>query len=287
MFELSFKVFGLARALLALGMMGFVGRLIAGEITVKGSDTLVVLAQRWAETYMAGHPEVRIQVTGGGTGTGFAALQSRTTDICTASRRMKARELETCIRTFRKRPTEFPVAMDGLSVFVNPSNPIRELSLEDLMEVFTGRLTNWKDLGGPDAPITLYSRESSSGTYEFFKDRVLQGRDFSPATQTLQGTAQVIQAVGRDRYGIGYGGAAYGSGAKTLWIAPTRGAVAVEPNEKTVHSGEYPVSRYLYCYVNPSTDRAEVADYLAWIRGPEGQSLVRDVGYYPLPMRRD
>ena len=267
--------------------MGLLGRLLAGEITVKGSDTLVVLAQRWAETYMAGHPGTRIQVTGGGTGTGFAALQNQTTDICTASRRMKARELETCIRTFRKRPAEHAVAMDGLSVYVNPSNPVRELSLEDLREVFTGRITNWRDLGGADAPITLYSRESSSGTYEFFKDRVLSGRDFAPTTQTLQGTAQVIQAVGQDRQGIGYGGAAYGSGTKTLGIARTRGGMAVEPNEKTVHSGEYPVSRYLYCYVNPSTDRPEITDFLGWIRGPEGQSLVRDVGYYPLPVRRD
>ena len=198
-----FAVF-LRVALLVL-VEGLVGRLLAGEVTVKGSDTLVVLAQRWAETYMAGHPGVRVQVTGGGTGTGFAALLGRTTDICTASRRMKAREIETCIRIFRKRPAEYPVAMDGLSLFVNPENPIRQLSLEELMEVFTGRISNWRDLGGPDAPITLYSRESSSGTYEFFKERVLLGRDFSPATQTLQGTAQVIQAVGRDRFGIGYG----------------------------------------------------------------------------------
>ncbi len=278
---------GFVRVLCLWGWMGLLGRLLAGEITVKGSDTLVVLAQRWAETYMAGHPGTRIQVTGGGTGTGFAALQNQTTDICTASRRMKARELETCIRTFRKRPAEHAVAMDGLSVYVNPSNPVRELSLEDLREVFTGRITNWRDLGGADAPITLYSRESSSGTYEFFKDRVLSGRDFAPTTQTLQGTAQVIQAVGQDRQGIGYGGAAYGSGTKTLGIARTRGGMAVEPNEKTVHSGEYPVSRYLYCYVNPSTDRPEITDFLGWIRGPEGQSLVRDVGYYPLPVRRD
>lgn len=276
-----FAVF-LRVALLVL-VEGLVGRLLAGEVTVKGSDTLVVLAQRWAETYMAGHPGVRVQVTGGGTGTGFAALLGRTTDICTASRRMKAREIETCIRIFRKRPAEYPVAMDGLSLFVNPENPIRQLSLEELMEVFTGRISNWRDLGGPDAPITLYSRESSSGTYEFFKERVLLGRDFSPATQTLQGTAQVIQAVGRDRFGIGYGGAAYGSGVKVLPLAKTRGGTAIEPNEKTVHSGEYPISRFLYCYVNPTVDHGDVAAFVSWIRGPEGQAQVREVGYYPLP----
>jgi len=255
----------------------------AGAITVKGSDTLVVLAQKWAEVYMGKHPETKIQVTGGGTGTGFAALQNQTTDICNASRKIKAKETENCIKAFGKRPTEYKVAMDGLSIYVNSDNALKELSLEDLEGIFTGKVKNWKDVGGPDAPITVYSRENSSGTYEFFKEHVLQGKDFASGAQTLQGTAQVLQAVAKDKYGIGYGGAAYGQGAKHLMVAKTKGGEAIEPNEENVLSGKYPISRYLFCYVNPALDKGEIAAYLKWIRGEEGQKLVKEVGYYPLP----
>jgi phosphate transport system substrate-binding protein len=255
----------------------------AGAITVKGSDTLVVLAQKWAEVYMGKNPETKIQVTGGGTGTGFAALQNKTTDICNASRKIKAKETENCIKAFGKRPTEYKVAMDGLSIYVNAESPLKAISVEELEGIFTGKIKNWKDVGGPDAPITVYSRENSSGTYEFFKEHVLQGKDFGAGAQTLQGTAQVLQAVAKDKFGIGYGGAAYGQGAKHLMVAKIKGGEAIEPNEENVISGKYPISRYLFCYVNPALDKGETAAYLKWIRGEAGQKLVKDVGYYPLP----
>lgn len=268
---------------LALAAMIAGGDVFAGTITIRGSDTMVVLTQRWAESYMALHPGTAIQVNGGGTGTGFAALQNRSTDICNASRRIRAREKENCLRAFRKIPAELRVALDGLNIYVNSANSVQHLSLEDLAAIFTGSARNWKQFGGPDAPITVYSRENSSGTYEFFKERVLEGRDFTSVAQTLQGTAQVIEAVSRDAGGIGYGGAGFGEGARHLKIAPTRGAEAVEPTEESVVAGRYPISRFLYCYVNPDLDRAEVADYLQWIRGSEGQRIVRELGYYPLP----
>lgn len=255
----------------------------AGAITVKGSDTLVVLAQKWAETYMSKNPSTKIQVTGGGTGTGFAALQNQTTDICNASRKIKAKEQENCIKAFGKRPTEYKVAMDGLSVYVHNDSPIRELSIEDLENIFTGKVRNWKEVGGPDAPITVYSRENSSGTYEFFKEHVLQGKDFVSSAQTLQGTAQVLQAVAKDKLAIGYGGAAYGQGAKHLKIAKVKGGEAIEPDEANVLSGKYPITRYLYCYVNPALDKGDVSTYLRWVRSEEGQKLVKEVGYFPLP----
>ena len=268
-------------ALAAVCLLGVTAH--AGAITVKGSDTLVVLAQKWAEVYMGNSPETKIQVTGGGTGTGFAALQNKTTDICNASRKIKAKETENCIKAFGKRPTEYKVAMDGLSIFVNAENPLKAISVGELEGIFTGKFKNWKDVGGPDAPITVYSRENSSGTYEFFKEHVLQGKDFGSGAQTLQGTAQVLQAVAKDKFGIGYGGAAYGQGAKHLMVAKTKGGEAIEPNEENVISGKYPISRYLFCYVNPALDKGETAAYLKWIRGEEGQKLVKDVGYYALP----
>ncbi len=256
---------------------------LADTITAKGSDTLVILAQKWAEIYMSKHPTTTIQVTGGGSGTGFAALQNRTTDLANASRQIKAKEKIACIKSFRKSPTEYKVALDGLSVYVNAANPIEHLTLDQLNRIFTGQITNWKDVGGIDGKITLYSRENSSGTYEFFKKNVLNGKDFDARAQTMPGTAAVLQAVGKDQSGVGYGGAAYGAGAKAIKVKQDANSPAIEPTEENVVSGRYPIWRYLYIYVNPAVDTGEVADYLKWIRSKEGQKIVKDVGYYPLP----
>jgi phosphate transport system substrate-binding protein len=255
----------------------------AGNITVKGSDTLVVLAQKWAETYMSKNADTKIQVTGGGTGTGFAALQNKTTDLCNASRKIKAAEITTCIKAFGKRPTEYKVCLDGLSVYVSADNPVKELTVAQIADIFNGKTKNWKEVGGPDAPITVYSRENSSGTYEFFKENVLQGKDFASSAQTMPGTAAVLQAVAKDKNGIGYGGAAYGAGAKHLKVKKDDASPAVEPTEENVIKGTYPIWRYLYVYVNPALDKGDIAKYLTWIRGDEGQKVVKDVGYFPLP----
>jgi phosphate transport system substrate-binding protein len=253
------------------------------KITVKGSDTMVILAQKWAEAYMNKNNNVKVQVTGGGSGTGFAALQNRTTDLCNASRQIRPPEIAECIKNFRKRPTEYRVALDGVTIYVHADNPLKELSVEQLMLIFTGKVRDWKQVGGPDAPITVYSRENNSGTYEFFKEHVLQGRDFSARAQTMPGTAAVLQAVAKDKNSIGYGGAAYGAGAKHLAIRKDERSPAIEPNEETVVNGTYPIWRYLYMYVNPALDKGEVANYLNWIRSDEGQKVVKDVGYFPLP----
>jgi phosphate transport system substrate-binding protein len=255
----------------------------AGTITVKGSDTLVILAQKWAEVYMGQHADVKIQVTGGGSGTGFAALQNQSTDLCNASRKIKAKEVEACVGAFNARPKEYKVAIDGLSVYVSADNPLKELTLDQLALIFTGKTRNWKSVGGPDAPITVYSRENSSGTYEFFKDHVLKGKDFAASAQTMPGTAAVLQAVAKDKNGIGYGGAAYGAGAKHLLVKADDASPAVEPTEENVVGQKYPIWRYLFVYVNPALDKGEVGAYLKWIRSDEGQKIVKDVGYFPLP----
>ena len=255
----------------------------AGSITVKGSDTLVILAQKWAEVYMSKHPEVKIQVTGGGSGIGFAALQNNTTDIADASRPIKPAERAACIKTFGKSPREYKVALDGLSVYVHSDNPLTELSVEQLEQIFTGKVKNWKAVGGSDSPITIYSRENSSGTYEFFKEHILKGQDFASSAQTMPGTAALLQAVSKDKNGIGYGGAAYGQGAKALKIKKAADSPAVEPTEENVISGKYPIWRYLFNYLNPEKDKGEIAAYLNWIRSADGQKIVKDVGYYPLP----
>jgi phosphate transport system substrate-binding protein len=266
-----------------VAVLGALAAAARADITVKGSDTMVILAQKWAEVYMGKHPGTKIQVTGGGSGVGLAALQNKTTDLANSSRKIRAKEIEACIKAFGKRPTEYKVALDGLSVYVAADNPVAALSLPQLEGIFTGRLRNWKEVGGPDAPITVYSRENSSGTYEFFKEHVLNNKDFVASAQTMPGTAAVLQAVARDRHGIGYGGAAYGAGAKHLKVSKDDASPAIEPTEETVVDGSYPISRHLFIYVNPALDTGDLGKYLRWLRGDEGQAVVKDVGYYPLP----
>ncbi len=253
------------------------------DITVNGSDTMVILMKRWAHAYSAFNPGVSIQVTGGGTGTGMAALVNRTTDICMASRPIRTDELEAAIKAFRRRPAHYAVALDALVVFVNDANSIRELSLADVAGLFGGRILNWAALGGSPRPVVLYSRENSSGTYEFFKQRVLDGRDFAPQTQTMPGTAAVIAAVARDRYGIGYGGFSHGAGVRHLAIRPAQGGTPVPPTPESVSAGEYPIWRHLQLYVNPALDRGAVADFIHWIRSKAGQAIVDEAGFLPLP----
>jgi phosphate transport system substrate-binding protein len=250
-------------------------------ITVKGSDTMVILAQRWAEVYMAKHPNVTVQVTGGGSGVGISALINGTTDICNASRPMKQSEIDKLKARFNVLGVEIKTAKDGLSLYVNESNPVQELSLDQIKKIYTGETQNWKDVGGPDAKIILYGRENSSGTYVYFKDNVLGGADFSPMTQTMPGTAAVVNAVAKDKYGIGYGGAAYGKGIKYAKVKKDAKSTAYEPTEANVKSGLYPISRYLYMYTR-NRPTGPLKEYVDWILSSEGQEIVAKVGYFPV-----
>ena len=255
----------------------------AEDVTVKGSDTMVILGQKWAETYMKKHAGTTVQVTGGGSGTGIAALLNATTDICNSSRPMKASEQADFVKKFKTRPHEYKMCLDALSVYVHKSNPLTQLSFAQLEGIFTGKITNWKAVGGPDAPISLYGRENSSGTYEFFKEHVLNKKDFAAATKTMPGTAAVIQGVAKEETSIGYGGIAYGEGVKALKISKIDGGPAIEPKEETVLNGTYPISRYLFNYVSPAKDNGVVAEYITWCLSDAGQAVVKDVGYFPLP----
>src|SRR5512138_2580034 len=191
----------------------------AGTVTVKGSDTMVILAQRWAEEYMKKNPGKKVQVTGGGSGTGLAALINGTTDIADASRSIKPAEVAKIRDRYNVLPTETAVAKDGVAFYVSDSNPVETLTVEQLKGIYTGAIQSWKQVGGPDAPIVLYSRENSSGTYVFVKENVLENADYSPRAQTLPGTAAVVNAVAREKNGIGYGGAAYAKGVKEVKVA--------------------------------------------------------------------
>jgi len=251
------------------------------SITVKGSDTLVILGQRWAELYMKKNPSASIQVTGGGSGVGIAALINGTTDIAEASRPMKDAEKDQCRQKRGLPAVEIPVALDGLAVYVHERNPLTEVTLEQLKKVYTGAVKNWKDIGGRDERIILYGRENSSGTYAYFKEHVLENADYYPTTQTLPGTAAVINAVAKDTRGIGYGGIAYLKGVKALKVRRDAKSPAVEPTLQTVQNGSYPISRFLYWYV-AGQPKDQIKGLVDWVMSTEGQSVVENVGYYPL-----
>jgi len=175
------------------------------------------------------------------------------------------------------------MCLDGLSVVAETDNTDQSLSLPQLEGIFTGKITNWKQVGGPDMPISLYGRENSSGTYEFFKEHVLNKKDFAATTKTMPGTAAVIQGVAKDKGGIGYGGIAYGEGVKAVKVSKADGGEAIEPTEANVLNGAYPISRHLFNYVAPAKDTGAVAAYIGWCLSDAGQAVVKDVGYFPLP----
>jgi phosphate transport system substrate-binding protein len=250
------------------------------KITVKGSDTMVILAQRWAETYMKSNPDISVQVTGGGSGVGIAALINGTTDIANSSRPIKQSEMEKVKSRYNTLPVEIPCAKDGITVFLNEGNKVEQLTIKQLSDIYTGKITNWKQVGGEDQEIKLYGRENSSGTYVYFKDFVVKG-DYAASCQTLPGTAAVVNAVKKDKYGIGYGGAAYAEGVKHCSVSKDDKSPAYKATAETVASNQYPITRYLYMYLR-NRPTGDLKKYIDWILSPDGQKLVTDIGYFPV-----
>ncbi len=273
------RYIAIAIAMLVLAITGIV--LAAERVTVKGSDTMVILGQRWAEAYMAKNPDAVIQVTGGGSGVGIAALINGTTDICQASRPIKPKETQSLKARFNSTGVEIPVARDGLTVYLNEGNPVGEMTMQQLAAIYLGEITNWKDVGGPDAKIIVYGRENSSGTYVYFKDHVLQGEDFAPQVQTLPGTAAIVNAIAKDKDGIGYGGAAYAKGVKYCALKADANSPAILPDFEHVVDGTYPLSRYLFWYVR-NKPKGEMKNFVDWVLSADGQKVVGEVGYFPV-----
>jgi len=274
---------GMKRLLAALVLAGGLLPAFAARatVTVKGSDTMLPLGQRWAEEYMKKNPKTVIQVTGGGSGTGISALINGTTDICEASRGMKDAEKKQLAEKSGAPPVETPVAKDGLSVYVHESNPITELTMAQLKAIFTGKVTSWKELGGPDSKIIPYSRENSSGTYVFFKEHVLANADYTPRAQSMSGTGAVVNAVAKEKFAIGYGGAAYAKGIKVLKIKKDPTSAGVAPSDATIKDGTYPLSRPLFFYTRAKASD-EIQAFIKWVLGKEGQEIVTKVGYFPI-----
>ncbi|MGQ9493811.1 MAG: phosphate ABC transporter substrate-binding protein [Anaerolineae bacterium] len=258
----------------------------AQSIENKGSDTMVNLALAWAEAYMQLHPEVRISVTGGGSGTGIAAMINGTVDIANASREMKPEEIEAA-KANGINPVEFTVARDAIAVVVHPSNPVQQLTLQQISDIYTGKITNWRQVGGENRPIVLLSRESNSGTYVYFLENVIRlglkdnNLLFSPDTLLMPSSEGISCEVRQNPNAIGYDGLGYVTpDQKMIAVASKEGGPYVLPSMETVNDGTYPIARPLYMYT-AGEPRGQIKAYLDWILS-DGQVLVSQLGFVPL-----
>lgn len=256
-------------------------------IQVKGSDTMVNLGQAWAERYMEKHPEGFIAVTGGGSGTGIASLLSGTCDLAMCSRTIKEKEIALA-REKGIEPQELTVAKDGLAVVVHPDNPVDTLTLAQLADIFTGKISNWKELGGNDAQIVLLSREVNSGTHVYFKEHVLRKNDpastaeFAPGALLLSSSQAIADEVAGNPSAIGYYGMGYISASqKAVAIAADAQSGYVLPTIDTVVSGAYPISRPLFFYTN-GRPKPELQDFLDFVLSGEGQKIVAATDFVPV-----
>lgn len=255
----------------------------------KGSDTLVNIALAWAEEYRTIDPGLSVAVTGGGSGTGIAALINGTVDIANASRPMKDREIAEA-QSNDIEPTEHVVAIDALAVIIHPDNPVDGLTLGQLSDIYTGRISNWKEVGGADAPIILLSRETNSGTHVYFLETVVRLGDkenediFAPQTLLMPSSVGITSELRRNPNAIGYDGLGYVDPAheKIVPLATDTERPFVEPNIDTATDGLYPLARNLYMYTAGEPTGA-VAEYLGWVKSPDGQGIVSKLGFVPLP----
>ena len=254
-------------------------------INQRGSDTILLLAQRWAEVYSDLHPDIPIAVSGGGSGTGIAALINGRVDLADSSRPIKTREMNDASRA-GVNPVEWKVALDGLSAVVHPSNPIGSLTLDQLRAIYTGVITDWSEVGGTPGVIVAYGRQSNSGTYIFWKELVLGNEDYRSDMLHLNGNADIVEAVSQDPRGIAYVGIAYvvqrQGDIKILGVKTAESGDPLFPTLETILDGTYPISRFLYIYTD-GVPQGAVRDYLRWILGHDGQEIVEEQGYIPIP----
>ena len=268
-------------ALSILCALSFQGILHAQR--VKGSDTLLPLTQELAEQYLKKELDAEVIVTGGGSGVGIAALPENTTDIAMASRQIKFSE-KMKFAELGLDAEEVVVAYDALAVVVNPSNPVERLTREQLEAIFRGKITNWKDVGGEDRKIVVYSRETSSGTYEFFKESVLENKNYMSSILSMPATGAIIQSVRQTKGAIGYIGLAYlNPYVKPLAVSYDGGAHYAVPSVETAADGSYPIVRPLYYYYD-SRKEAQVSPFISYVLSPEGQESVLEQGFIPVKM---
>jgi phosphate transport system substrate-binding protein len=281
----------------SLCSLGFVVALVAGcggskssrtTLQMKGSDTMVNLAQAWAEAYVHADTAVDLEVSGGGSGVGIAALIRGTIDLASASRNMKPEEVEQARAHTGKQPKEFVVGYDALAIYVHRENPIETISIEQLARIYeeNSTVSKWSQIGvvldGGDDEVVRISRQSSSGTYEFFREHVLNNRDFMLGSRDMNGSKEVVELVGHTKTAIGYSGMGYATDdIKMLRVTSEDGKPAAAPSIENVHNKSYPLARPLLVYTLGEPEGA-TKRFIDWILSDEGQRLVEESGYVPV-----
>jgi phosphate transport system substrate-binding protein len=269
-----FKQLALVMALMVVGA----GAACAENIVIKGSTTVLPIAQATLEAYMKANPGSNISLSGGGSGEGIKAIIDGTADIGNSSREIKKTEVELA-KSKGVTTNEIVVAIDAIVPITNVKNPVKDLSLDQLSQIYQGKITNWKEVGGENLEIVVISRDSSSGTFEAWGELVLKGAKVSPRAQLQASNGAIVQTVSKNRYAIGYIGLGYLD--KSVHGLSVNG---VQPSEKTALSKQYPVSRFLYMYTN-GEPKGETAKYIKFVLSPAGQALVQKEGFVPLPKK--
>ncbi len=260
---------------------------LSGSIQIKGSDTMVNLGQGWAEQFMEKNPDVSIAVTGGGSGTGIAAIINGTCDIAQCSRAMKPQELDAAKKNGRE-VQEVETAIDALAVIVNPSNPVSQLTIEQLSGIFTGAVTNWKELGGEDQPILVLSRERNSGTHVYFLEHIVRKgnekgpEEYSPKALMLPSSQAISDEVAQSVSAIGYVGIGYVSNRqKKIAVGKAAEGPFVLPSMDTALDKTYPIARGLFMYI-PKNPSALVKSFMDFVLSDQGQEIVQQMDFVPL-----
>ena len=256
-------------------------------IQIKGSDTMVNLGQAWAEEFNKRHPNVNISITGGGSGTGIAALISGTCDIAESSREMAAKEIKQAEDKGIK-PVQDIVALDGLAVVVNPKNPVKDLTLDQLRDIFMGNIDNWQTVGGKNMPIVILSREVNSGTHIFFKEHVLRmgnakgPEEFSPAALLMPSSQAIADEIANNENAIGYYGMGYiNPGQKVIAVGKSKDGPFIAPTIESVKNNIYPISRPLYMCTN-GEPKVAIKDFIDFVHSREGQEIVKKLDFVPI-----
>jgi phosphate transport system substrate-binding protein len=262
-------------SLVALSLLGGASALAAENLVVNGSTTVLPIGQATAEAFMKKNPNVNISISGGGSGNGIKALIDKTTQVAMSSREMKKEEIKLA-KSKGVSPVEHKVAIDALAPVVHPSNPVANLTIEQLSLIYQGKIRNWKEVGGKDMQIVVISRDTSSGTYESWQEKILHREKVTPRAQMQASSGAIVQTVSKNRYAIGYIGIGYlNQSVKALTV---NGVVA---NDANVLKGTYPIARPLYYYTN-GQPKDVVAEYVKFVSSPEGQKIVKKEGFVPI-----
>jgi phosphate transport system substrate-binding protein len=251
---------------------------LAQKVVIKGSDSVLPLGQKVAEQFMKSNKNVNISVVGGGSGVGIAALIDGTTQIAMTSRPIKMDE-KLKLKAAGRQYKEVKIAYDALSIIVNPGNKVTQLTREQIEGIFTGKIKNWKEVGGDDMKIVAYARETSSGTYEFFKEHLLNRKNYASTCLNMPASGSVVQSVSQTKGAIGYVGLAYvDKSVKAIGVSTDKGKTYVKPSIATAKNKTYPIVRPLYFYY-PTKSEATVKSFIDYVIGKTGQGLVSQIGY--------